>query len=68
MPSEISAADLKKLKALDKQLTTIVNHATASAIYDAKGLTGGKRRKSRTSTKKTTRKSKKSKKSTHSKH
>ena len=52
MPSEISAADLKKLKALDKQLTTIVNHATASAISDAKGLTGGKKgRKRRTSAK-----------------
>ena len=55
MPSEISAADLKKLKALDKQLTTIVNHATAKTVNGAKGLIGGRRRRSKKSaTKKTT--------------
>lgn len=55
MPSEISAADLRKLKSLDKQLTTIVNRATAKAIAGSKGIAGGKRRRRKsTGTKKTT--------------
>ena len=48
MPSEISAADLRKLKSLDKQLTTIVNRATAKAIAGSKGIAGGKRRRKST--------------------
>lgn len=46
MPSSLSAADLQKLKGLNNQLTTIVNHASASAIGEAKNA----RRRRRTST------------------